>query len=114
LRYKAEKIQADFQHKLAWSKRNDVFLDIQFERNRINQLWERIKVIKKRNCRNPDCARSIGRLNQKIYSTAIQDGRGFQKDLMYFCCHGCWNTIKRKFGLGIHIDSKQNTIDMDF
>jgi len=107
-------MQGDFEHKIAWSKRNDVYLDIAFERAKINQLWERIKIIKKRKCRNPDCTRTIGRSNQKIYSAAIQDGRGFQKDLMYFCCHGCWNTIKAKFGVGFKIDLKQHTIDMDF
>ena len=114
LRRKAEQKAGDLKKEIARASKNDVFVDIKTRRAVIDQLWLRIKVIKKHQCRNPLCAKSVGSRNEKIFSSTIYSPRGYQKDQMYFCSNRCYSIIKEKCGIRSKVPQDQETIDMSF
>ncbi len=114
LSLKAKIKQSQLEKKIEWSRRNDVYVDIKSERGMIDQIYRRIKVIKRTTCRNSLCVADLNNVRARLYSCIVFGFKGTVKDTLYFCSRNCWNKIRVRCGIVSTPLERQRTLDQRF
>ena len=98
LRRKRESKFLDNIKRMKIARENDSAYDYNLEKNKVDSIQERVRVLRDQTCRNFLCSKNLEHQMEKIFTATVFSLRGKAANRLNFCSRECWMKFKARCG----------------